>query len=483
MKFHSISGLLLTISLLFISSFVFAAKTSTQTGNGNWDTGANWGGTAPSPGTWEAINVGHSLTRSAGWSIKNTMTITSGGNATFNADVDVAGGSNLLINSGGTLTVNGNFNHVGSSVNVYGTMTINGNLTASQTFNVYGTLRVTGNLGLTGNFRVHPGGLVIIDTDVSVTNSQYLKVGTAVAPPLYADMIVKGNINTFSSGDILVDQNGRLAVYGDVNGNTGGGTLFTINNGGEVFIGGNLNYPGGGDAVTNNNSGGNIGLYIDGTVSVSSGNIGGAETSGGYASSDYLGDTEGGGSFYSWLTSIEESPLPVELISFNIEKRNSNMLISWKTGSEIDNDFFTIEKSIDGKYFNEIAIVEGNGSTSDIHDYSFTDFNVNQVLTYYRLSQTDYDGTNVVLAMKAVHHSAANSKTDFYPNLVNEDRLITFHGLIPERMLLLNQSGQVVLDVLVWNNQIELPESLNSGNYFMKTISVAGSQTHRLIIQ
>ena len=66
--------------------------------------------------------------------------------------------------------------------------------------------------------------------------------------------------------------------------------------------------------------------------------------------------------------------------------------LEWVTATEINNDFFTLERSQDGKSFEEIGKVKGAGNSSQILNYNFTDEHPNSGVSYYRLKQTDYDG-------------------------------------------------------------------------------------------
>ena len=65
--------------------------------------------------------------------------------------------------------------------------------------------------------------------------------------------------------------------------------------------------------------------------------------------------------------------------------------MSWSTASEINNDFFTVEKSIDGHIFESIRQVAGAGFSTTVKNYSIYDRNPVSGISYYRLKQTDYD--------------------------------------------------------------------------------------------
>ena len=84
--------------------------------------------------------------------------------------------------------------------------------------------------------------------------------------------------------------------------------------------------------------------------------------------------------------------LPIELISFTGYKAGINNELKWITSSEYINDYFTIEKTIDGFVFETIGTVDGQGTSNEFEEYSLIDNNVFRVINYYRLKQTDFDG-------------------------------------------------------------------------------------------
>jgi hypothetical protein len=85
-------------------------------------------------------------------------------------------------------------------------------------------------------------------------------------------------------------------------------------------------------------------------------------------------------------------PLPIELINFTANCREPNVELNWSTASELNNDFFTLERSIDAINFNPIGNVDGAGTSNSILNYQFTDNSPLSQQSYYRLKQTDFDG-------------------------------------------------------------------------------------------
>ena len=87
------------------------------------------------------------------------------------------------------------------------------------------------------------------------------------------------------------------------------------------------------------------------------------------------------------------NPLPIELASFKAKANNESVLVDWKTASELNNDYFTVERSQDGRVFTPIERIPGAGNTTETKSYQYEDKNPLDGTSYYRLRQTDYDGT------------------------------------------------------------------------------------------
>ncbi|MBI4932020.1 MAG: T9SS type A sorting domain-containing protein [Bacteroidetes bacterium] len=100
---------------------------------------------------------------------------------------------------------------------------------------------------------------------------------------------------------------------------------------------------------------------------------------------------------------------PVELLSFTAECKDNKVFSNWQTASEFNNDYFLLERSRDGSVFSPIATVKGTGNSSTIKNYSFTDTDPLQGKTYYRLSQTDFDGSTKTYTPIAVSCGEENN--------------------------------------------------------------------------
>lgn len=107
----------------------------------------------------------------------------------------------------------------------------------------------------------------------------------------------------------------------------------------------------------------------------------------------------------STTSSTQDCFLPVSVLSFSGKAENNAVRLSWSTASEQNNDFFTLERSADGKTFSEIGKVNGAGNSSVVRHYEFTDAELpgTSAALYYRLSQTDFDGRRQSLGVVAVN--------------------------------------------------------------------------------
>ncbi len=96
--------------------------------------------------------------------------------------------------------------------------------------------------------------------------------------------------------------------------------------------------------------------------------------------------------FTPWVLSSVSAPLPIELIEFSSSCDDPNVILSWSTASEQNNNYFTLQRSDDGIAFRDIGTVQGGNNSSQVLYYSFIDSEPTTGTTYYRLKQTDYNG-------------------------------------------------------------------------------------------
>ncbi len=160
------------------------------------------------------------------------------------------------------------------------------------------------------------------------------------------------------------------------------------------------------------------------------------------------------------------SPLPVELTSFSASTSTNGVTLLWNTASEINNHGFEVERSYDGNTFSNVGFVNGAGTSTETHNYTFTDKldnNVNGVL-YYRLKQVDLNGQcnySQILTVKfdiPMQYSLAQN----YPNPFNP--VTTIKYTVP-------QNGQVSIKLYdITGREVEtlVNEVKSVGSYELK---------------
>lgn len=94
--------------------------------------------------------------------------------------------------------------------------------------------------------------------------------------------------------------------------------------------------------------------------------------------------------------------LPVSLLAFDAKLINGKAELTWKTGGETNNQFFTVERSSDSREFSVIGTVNGSGTTTEARNYAFTDNLPLPGTSYYRLVQTDIDNRAQYLGIRRI---------------------------------------------------------------------------------
>jgi hypothetical protein len=192
---------------------------------------------------------------------------------------------------------------------------------------------------------------------------------------------------------------------------------------------------------------------------------------------------------------LKSKPLPVELLDFT-GRYNSNKDVNeltWATASEVNNDYFEIERSFEGRAFESVGVVEGKGNSASRVSYDFTDKDISLNGTYtYRLRQVDFDGrfeysnlVNIEVSRKGV------VKTAIYPNPSVSDVNLDIYAVegAVVKVDIYDNLGKLVIqgfinEVMTGNVKTSKIESgrLNEGVYYI-VVNVDGElSTHKLII-
>ena len=175
--------------------------------------------------------------------------------------------------------------------------------------------------------------------------------------------------------------------------------------------------------------------------------------------------------------------LPVEMLSFKAEKLgNENVLLSWETAMELNNDKFVIEKKKDQGEFEAIGEVKGVGTTDEIQHYTFVDRTGLGDLNYYRLKQLDIDGSVTYSDIIEIGFDAySNERFVVYPSPATDHTYLKAVSELEGDHLVsvLDLSGRELKSLVLSKNapvsgmQIDLSD-LSDGLYFVRTVSPLG---------
>lgn len=123
-----------------------------------------------------------------------------------------------------------------------------------------------------------------------------------------------------------------------------------------------------------------------------------------------------------WIhASNSNSPLPINLISFEAEKQVSAVKLLWITASEINNDYFILERADNNLDFYPIAKIEGAGNSNQILNYQYLDYKEINAYAYYRLKQVDFNGESSYSKTLAVtKEESSDEQLILYPNPTKE---------------------------------------------------------------
>lgn len=162
---------------------------------------------------------------------------------------------------------------------------------------------------------------------------------------------------------------------------------------------------------------------------------------------------------------IAASPTPVELVSFDAVARDNVSVLTWETSSEVNNEGFYVERSKDGKRFESLGFVKGNGTTSVTNAYEFVDETPNED-NYYRLRQVDFDGSEDYSDIEFVRFNT-NVSASVYPNPF-VDRLTISTGAYTGSIsvAVLDASGRLISNEVTNDRNKDLSD-LKAGVYYL----------------
>jgi hypothetical protein len=179
----------------------------------------------------------------------------------------------------------------------------------------------------------------------------------------------------------------------------------------------------------------------------------------------------------------DTSPLPIQLLFFKVNRVEKSLILEWSTASELNFDYFSVERSSNGTDFKEIFQIKGHGTTNERNDYKVLD---NQPLigkNYYRLKSVDYD-----LTFEYSPVVVAESKTDkqvvVYPNPAVDRTINVRTNFSPQegdRIEIYNNLGLKLqeFDIIEYENALPFNDAIKQGAYLLRYVS----PTHQQVVR
>lgn len=392
--------------------------------------------------------------------------ITIGDNASITIDNKLTINTNTTVN--GQLQAGSVENNYPLTINENSTMSVGGKLTGDDNITVNGHLEA-GEAKINENLTIGSDAMMVVNGDLTEDGSitvngklQANNVSVNNSLTVNDDAILyikKDKSNASETGNLVIERGGTVTfnegataiIEGDLNQNDN--TIISIfagNNTGKAEADGALVVIGGNYIIYNNSFGSYDKkcefLDPDGNELYVGGNRCDLEDAGVSTTNLKRKDDiiETFGSFDKLFNDL----LPIELVYFNAHEFGGGVRFEWETASELNNDFFTIEFSIDAVEFAELTIIEGAGTTTEPQNYRYTDFSSHAGIIYYRLKQTDYDGnfsySETVPVVFAEHHVAETEDIKFvvYPNPATDH--ITISGGEYESISFVSANGSVL---------------------------------------
>jgi hypothetical protein len=204
-----------------------------------------------------------------------------------------------------------------------------------------------------------------------------------------------------------------------------------------------------------------------------------------------IGPTYYGNKTGAKVTSVSEStttyaqPLPIELLEFKASESKGIIRLNWITSSEVNNDYFTIERSVDGKNFTSIGILKSKGNSTEDTYYQYEDKGFPQGQLYYRLLQTDYDGSSKYSKIIGIQGKDATHKVTIFPSPSSEFIAIQASGLVTSlmRIQLYDLNGSLLRETQILpGSTISFMDiqTLYNGTYIVKVSDGSHNSMHKI---
>ncbi len=220
------------------------------------------------------------------------------------------------------------------------------------------------------------------------------------------------------------------------------------------------------------------------------GTTGSIEPTGGFSFDSFLNNPVLITNSVTGPATIENGTLPIVLLYFEGYESEGLVYLQWESASETNNDYYSIERSLDGLDYEPIATMKGMANSTQSKLYSYTDKTPYFGRSYYRLKQTDFDGTSETFKPISVElTSLMDGKLTIASNPVRKgDKVRIITSANNNEILTIsihNMLGEVILNDQFINSKYEfiLKDNIKSGMYFVTVSSINSKEVARLIVK
>ncbi len=186
-------------------------------------------------------------------------------------------------------------------------------------------------------------------------------------------------------------------------------------------------------------------------------------------------------------SNVNETALPVHLVSFTAEKAERSALLKWRTTDEVNSSHFDIERSVDGKSYNAVGTVRAAGNGIEAHRYSFTDttFAALASVVYYRLRAVDVDGSHAFSRVVSLQADEKDLQKYVYPNPVSAGTTVTVQsGSKVSNIQVLDLKGRNIgIKVIGRTDTGFVLSPMPAGMYLLKFETDNGSETRKMMVE
>lgn len=180
------------------------------------------------------------------------------------------------------------------------------------------------------------------------------------------------------------------------------------------------------------------------------------------------------------------TPLPIELLHFDAKAGSARTVdVTWTTATEIDNDYFIVEKSTNGASWSQLGTVPGAGNSTETIDYYLEDAQPVLGNNYYRLKQVDYNGTIKTSDIRLVIFNG-HGGIGIYPNPATNKFIVTLENIEASEITFYDAMGKLVQLPIIASSKDALEFSvdrISEGIYYIKVDTGSESSTLKVIVQ